>query len=103
MQSKRIFLLAVMSLVSITISAQDKPVPSDYSFSKGLKSQFVLQDDFSKFSNYWLLGIEENSWSENIEGGHLVFQSLTNKPKEDLLPVIIDQKRSFEIETSIRF
>ena len=68
-----------------------------------MKSQFVLQDDFTKFNNYWLLGIEENSWSENIEEGHLVFQSLTNKSKEDLLPVIIDQKRDFEIETSIRF
>jgi hypothetical protein len=85
------------------LSAQEKPAPSDYSFSNGLKSQFVFQDDFSRFSNYWLLGIEENSWSENIEGGHLVFQSLTDKPKEDLLPVIIDQNRNFEIETSIRF
>jgi hypothetical protein len=85
------------------LTAQEKIAPADYNFNKGLKSQFVLQDDFSKFSNYWLLGIEENSWSENIEGGHLVFQSLTDKPKEDLLPVIIDQKRNFEIETSIRF
>jgi len=83
--------------------AQEKSNPADYSFSKGLKSQFILQDDFSKFSNYWLLGIEENSWAESIEGGHLVFESLTNKPKEDLIPVIIDQNRSFEIETSIRF
>jgi uncharacterized repeat protein (TIGR01451 family) len=32
-----------------------------------------------------------------------VFQSLTTKAKEDLLPVIIDQNRDFEIETSIRF
>ena len=32
-----------------------------------------------------------------------MFESLTNKPKEDLIPVIIDQNRSFEIETSIRF
>jgi hypothetical protein len=96
-------LFAVCLLQAILLTAQDKANPSDYTFSKGLKSQFVLQDDFSKFSNYWLLGIEENSWAESIEGGHLVFESLTNKPKEDLIPVIIDQNRSFEIETSIRF
>ena len=87
----------------LMLSAQDKANPSEYSYSKNLKTQFVLQDDFSKFSNYWLLGIEENSWAESIEGGHLIFESLTNKPKEDLIPVIIDQNRSFEIETSIRF
>ncbi|MCX6326226.1 MAG: caspase family protein [Bacteroidia bacterium] len=100
---KKLFSLYIFSRLIFSLSAQEKTTPADYSFSKGLKAQFVLQDDFSKFNNYWLLGIEENSWSENIEGGHLVFQSLTDKPKEDLLPVIIDQKRNFEIETSIRF
>ena len=100
---KRVLFSIAFISVPIIISAQEKTTPADYNFSKGLKSQFVLQDDFSKFNNYWLLGIEENSWSENIEGGHLVFQSLTDKAKEDLIPVIIDQKRSFEIETSIRF
>jgi hypothetical protein len=99
---KRLFFICVFSSLIIFLSAQEKTSPADYNFSKGLKSQFILQDDFSKFTNYWLLGIEENSWSENIEGGHLVFQSLTDKPKEDLLPVIIDQKRSFEIEASVR-
>jgi len=88
---------------AVILSAQEKNAPADYNFSKGLKSQVVLKDDFSKFNNYWLLGIEENSWSESIEDGHLVFQSLTDKSKEDLLPVIIDQKRDFEIEISIRF
>jgi hypothetical protein len=100
---KRVFFLCVFSSLIYGVSAQEKISPADYNFSKGLKSQFILQDDFSKFNNYWLLGIEENSWEENIEGGNLVFQSLTNKPKEDLIPVIIDQKRDFEIETSIRF
>lgn len=100
---KKIMLANVILLFASVISAQDKTSPSDYSFSKGLKSQVVLTDDFSKFNNYWLLGIEENSWSESIEDGHLVFQSLTDKPKEDLLPVIIDQNRNFEIEASIRF
>jgi hypothetical protein len=95
-------LFAVCFLQAVILPAQDKTNPADYTFSKGLKVQFVLQDDFSKFSNNWLLGIEENSWAESIEGGHLVFESLTNKPKEDLIPVIIDQNRSFEIETSIR-
>jgi len=100
---KRSLSLISFLFLTLFLVAQEKTTPSDYSYSNGLKAQFIFQDDFSKFSNYWLLGIEENSWSENIEGGHLVFQSLTNKPKEDLLPVIIDQKRSFEIETSIRF
>jgi uncharacterized repeat protein (TIGR01451 family) len=100
---KRTLFAVLFSIAAFALTAQEKANPSDYLFSKGLKSQFVLQDDFSKFSNYWLLGIEENSWAESIEGGHLVFESLTNKPKEDLIPVIIDQNRSFEIETSIRF
>jgi hypothetical protein len=100
---KRFFVGSVLSLAAIIITAQEKVSPSEYAFSKGLKSQIVLNDDFSKFNNYWLLGIEENSWSESIEEGHLVFQSLTDKAKEDLLPVIIDQKRNFEIETSMRF
>jgi uncharacterized repeat protein (TIGR01451 family) len=103
MMSKRVLSALFFFAATVLLQAQEKNAPADYSFSKGLKSQFVLQDDFSKFNNYWLLGIEENSWSENIEDGHLVFQSLTDKPKEDLLPVIIDQKRSFEIEASIRF
>ena len=102
MSTKRM-LLMLCFFQALILMAQEKGNPSDYSFSKGLKSQFVLQDDFSKFSNYWLLGIEENSWAESIEGGHLIFESLTNKPKEDLIPVIIDQNRNFEIETSIRF
>ena len=75
------FLSVIFFLSAVIItSAQEKVNPADYSFSKSLKSQFILQDDFSKFSNYWLLGIEENSWAESIEGGHLVFESLTNKP-----------------------
>jgi uncharacterized repeat protein (TIGR01451 family) len=102
MSIRKLF-LAICFLQAFILSAQDKANPAEYSYSKTLRSQYVLQDDFSKFSNYWLLGIEENSWSESIEGGHLVFESLTNKPKEDLIPVIIDQNRSFEIETSIRF
>jgi len=40
---------------------------------------------------------------QNIENGHLYFQSLTNKTKEDLLPVIMDTKRDFEIEMRIKF
>jgi Caspase domain len=100
---KRVFSLLAFSCLASSLSAQEKPTPADYNFSKDLKSQYVFQDDFSKFNNYWLLGIEENSWWERIEDGHLVFQSLTYKPKEDLLPVIIDQKRDFEIEVSIRF
>jgi uncharacterized repeat protein (TIGR01451 family) len=103
MRLKRFFSIIVFSGIVIFGSAQEKTTPADYKFSKELKSQFVLQDDFSKFNNYWLLGIEENSWSESIEDGHLVFQSLTDKSKEDLLPVIIDQKRDFEIEVSIKF
>ena len=100
---KRFILSMLLFFCCHIFSAQEKTAPADYSFSKGLKAQFVLQDDFSKFNNYWLLGVEENSWSESIEDGRLVFQSLTDKAKEDLLPVIIDQKRNFEIETSIRF
>jgi uncharacterized repeat protein (TIGR01451 family) len=103
MSSRKVSFTFLFFLAAASVMAQEKPTPTDYSFTKGQKKQYVLQDDFSKFSNYWLLGIEENSWSETIEDGHLVFQTLTNKSKEDLLPAIIDQKRDFEIETSIRF
>jgi uncharacterized repeat protein (TIGR01451 family) len=103
MSSKRLLFVFSFLMAAVAVLAQEKPIPSYYSFSKGLKKHFILQDDFSKFNNYWLLGIEENSWSESIENGYLVFQSLTTKSKEDLLPAIIDQKRDFEIETSMRF
>jgi len=103
MSPRKILCAVSLFLSAAVIYAQEKATPAYYSFSRELKKQYILQDDFSKFSNYWLLGIEENSWSESIEDGKLVFQSLTNKSKEDLLPAIIDQKRDFEIETSIRF
>lgn len=77
--------------------------PEEYSYAAQMPNEIVLADDFTSFSNYWLLGIEENSWIENIENGQLYFQSLTNKPKEDLLPVILDTKRDFQIETQIQF
>ncbi len=101
MTTRNFFITAALLCAAITVQAQQNLKPAEYSYSKGLK-QIILSDDFSKFNNYWLLGIEENSWSESIEEGNLVFQSLTDKAKEDLLPVIIDQNRSFEIETSIR-
>jgi len=103
MRTRRLLTVLLLFIACLPANCQEVGVPSDYSFSKGLKTQIILQDNFEKFNNYWLLGIEENSWSENIEDGHLVFQSLTDKPKEDLLPVIIDQNRNFEIEASIRF
>ena len=82
------------------VNSQD---PSEYRYSTDDKGEVIFSDDFRTFSNYWLLGIEEKSWIETIENGNLYFQSLTDKPKEDLLPVIIDQNRDFEIETSVQF
>lgn len=102
MSARKFFSALIMLLFVPVISAQQKD-PAAYSFSKDLNTQVILKDDFSKFSNYWLLGIEENSWSETIEDGKLVFQSLTGKSKEDLLPVIIDQSRDFQIEATIQF
>ena len=103
MKTKRFAIVLGLFFTTLVILAQQKPSPADYSFSKGTKTSFILQDDFSKFNNFWLLGVEENSWSETIENGTLVFQSLTDKPKEDLIPVIIDQKRDFEIELKMKF
>jgi len=97
---RRAILVALMLIACISARAQD---PADYSFSKKIQGETIFFDDFEKFNNYWLLGIEENSWVENIENGKLYFQSLTDKPKEDLLPVFIDQNRDFQIETSISF
>ncbi|HLP72424.1 MAG TPA: caspase family protein [Bacteroidales bacterium] len=102
MSSRKFFSVLSLMLFASVIAAQQKD-PAIYSFRKDLKTQVILSDDFSKFNNYWLLGIEENSWSETIENGQLVFQSLTQKSKEDLLPVIIDQKRDFQIEALIKF
>jgi len=59
--------------------------------------------EFGGFFNQWLLGIEEGSWTETLENGKLFFQSHTDKPKEDLIPVFIDTERDFEIETVIQF
>ncbi len=88
-------------VVSMNLMAQT--TPADYKYNANSPSEEILYDDFTSFSNYWLLGIEEDSWIENIENGQLYFQSLTNKPKEDHLPVIVDTKRDFEIETQIKF
>jgi len=102
MKTKKVSVALIFLLFSLSIPAQQKISPADYSFNKGARTSIILQDDFSKFNNFWLLGVEENSWSETIEEGSLVFQSLTDKPKEDLIPVIIDQKRDFEIELKMK-
>ena len=96
-----------MAIIFLVLQAgfafsQDITNPEDYNLSSGIEKQIVLSDNFDKFNNYWLLGIEENSWVENIEDGNLYFQSLTNKPKEDLIPVILDQNRDFEIEVKVK-
>jgi uncharacterized repeat protein (TIGR01451 family) len=103
MKAKKLSVALFLMAAGILAMAQQKPSPSDYGFGKTARTAYILQDDFSKFNNFWLLGVEENSWSETIEGGNLVFQSLTDKPKEDLIPVIIDQKRDFEIEMKMKF
>jgi hypothetical protein len=102
LSKQQIFILILFSVCNI-LSAQEKVEPSNYFYSRNIEKQIIFYDDFSKFNNYWLLGTEENSWFENLEDGHLVFQSLTNKSKEDFLPALIDQKRDFEIEISLRF
>ena len=98
---RRIIALSIAMLVCNFTVAQDSP--ESYLYAQNAPSEILLADDFDDFSNYWLLGIEEGSWIENIEDGHLYFQSLTNKPKEDLLPVMLDTDRDFQIETEIRF
>ncbi len=94
------FTTFIFLLIAIVAFAQ---APEKYNSDIAAKKTDIFFDDFNDFSNYWLLGIEEDSWIENIEDGQLFFQSLTDKPKEDVLPVIIDQSRDFEIETSIKF
>jgi hypothetical protein len=101
MKAFSFIIFASLLFPSLFIYSQTAVKPSDYKYLS--EREIVLSDDFDKFNNYWLLGTEENSWMENIENNQLYFQSLTNKPKEDLLPVIIDTKRDFEIETSIKF
>lgn len=77
--------------------------PGDYAYASLQATEMLFYDDFTSFSNNWLLGIEEESWIETIADGQLFFQSLTDKPKEDLLSVLVDTERDFEIETLIRF
>lgn len=63
----------------------------------------ILYDDFTTYTNEWLLGVEEGSWTETFEKGKLYFQSHSEHPKEDVIPVIINTERDFEIETLIQF
>lgn len=97
MKNLTILLALVLCLASY---GQNDNTP--YNSVNDADKEQVFHDDFSKFSNYWLLGIEEDSWLENIEDGKLFFQSLCEKPKEDVIPIIIDHNRDFEIETSIK-
>lgn len=93
----------IFVVLQATISfSQGISNPEDFNFKASGEKEIILFDNFEKFNNYWLLGIEENSWIENIEDGKLYFQSLSNKPKEDLIPVILDQNRDFEIEANIK-
>ncbi|MBE9468630.1 MAG: caspase family protein [Bacteroidetes bacterium] len=97
-------LLSTILLIAFTISANAQEWTAKlYSGIPIEEKKIIFEDDFEKFNNYWLLGIEENSWIENLEKGNLFFQSLTNKPKQDILPVIFDYNRDFEIETKIKF
>lgn len=96
------FAIIFIVLQAAIAFAQETTKPEDFKFKISDENEVILFDNFDKFNNYWLLGIEENSWIENIEDGNLYFQSLTNKPKEDLIPVILDQNRDFEIEVSIK-
>ena len=101
MKKIAIVLLSLVFVLATVHQAQAQSHPGNYAYSSQLSTEKIFYDDFSAFSNYWLLGIEEESWIENIENGQLYFQSLTDKPKEDLLPVMVDTDRDFEIETSI--
>jgi hypothetical protein len=69
----RFLSLYILSGIVLSVFAREKTNAADYFYSKGLKAQFIFQEDFSEFSNYWPLGIGENSWSQsttlsNIKG-----------------------------------
>ncbi|MFH0756338.1 MAG: caspase family protein [Bacteroidota bacterium] len=93
-----VWLLSFIPFTSGKISAQAET----YNSYRNVQDT-ILFDDFSGYVNQWLLGIEEGSWTETLDDGKLFFQSHTNQPKEDLIPVIIDTERDFEIETEISF
>jgi len=91
-------------LLSLTFSTPYNIIAQASSYDSYTQIQdTILFDEFEDFSNQWLLGIEEGSWTESLENGKLFFQSHTDKPKEDLIPVYIDTERDFEIETMIQF
>ncbi len=102
MKSLKFFIFIVFLFPVLISYSQTSINPSDYKYIPESEREKVLFDHFDKFENYWLLGVEENSWMENIENGFLYFQSLTNKPKEDMIPVILDPARDFEIEIMIK-
>ncbi len=93
-----ILILSITTSIPCTISAQ----VISYNTYTGVQDTLFF-DDFTNFSNQWLLGIEEGSWTETLQDGKLYFESHTDKPKEDLIPVFLDTERDFEIETEIRF
>lgn len=101
---KRFFIVILIFIVSFTPPGINKGLaqPSDYDHIFNAR-EIIFFDDFDHYSNQWLLGVEEGNWTETLDSGYLFFQSHNDKPKEDVIPVIINTKRDFEIEAVIKF
>lgn len=101
-RKRNAYLLALVLSVFSSISTHLTAQAHLYNYQSN-HLDTILFDDFNDYANQWLLGIEEGSWTETLDNGRLYFQSHTDMPKEDLIPVIINTERDFEIETTIQF
>lgn len=93
-----VFLPILLILSTGNLNAQVSEYGNDFEVR-----DTVFYDDFNDFVNQWLLGVEEDSWTETFDKGKLYFQSHGEQSKEDVIPIILDTHRDFEIETVIQF
>ena len=83
---RRHIVFCLATLLSITFLATCPLLAQPDSYTSYLRLQdTILFDEFNDFSNQWLLGIEEGSWTETLEDGKLFFHLY---PLEEFRPSV---------------
>lgn len=101
---RKILILFLATLWFIaSLNSQSVWNPREYHSISSEEKTAIFYDDFDDNRNKWGLGHEPKDWSEEIENSKLLFHSLDDNAKEDLIKVEFSQKIDFEIETYIKF